>query len=72
MWKGEGGERKRERESEVSMLALSVVFFTCQVTGLKDILIDYYVSATDKRGNVKKTDIYHVYIASGNAVCNGS
>lgn len=41
-----------------------------QVTGLKDVLIDYYVSATDGRGNTKKTDIYHVYIGSGNAECN--
>ena len=41
-----------------------------QVTGLKDVLIDYYVSASDKLGNTKKTDIYHVYIGSGNASCN--
>jgi hypothetical protein len=25
-------------------------------------LVDYYVQATDKLGNTKKTDIFHVYI----------
>ena len=46
------------------------MFYLLQVTGLKSVLIDYYVSATDKRGNTKKTDIYHVYIGSGNAQCD--
>jgi len=32
------------------------------VEGLSNVLIDYYVEATDKAGNVKKTDIYHVMI----------
>ena len=41
-----------------------------QVTGLKDVLIDYYISATDKRGNMKKSDIYHVYVGSDNASCS--
>ena len=39
------------------------------MSGLKDVLIDYYVSATDGVGNTKQTDIYHVYIGSGNANC---
>ncbi len=42
-----------------------------QITGLKDTLIDYFVTATDTKGNVKKTDIYHVYIGAGNAACKG-
>ena len=40
-----------------------------QVTGLSNVLIDYYISATDTRSNVKKTDIYHVYIGNGSAAC---
>ncbi len=33
------------------------------------MLVDYYVSATDNAGNAKKTDIYHVYVETGNATC---
>ena len=40
-----------------------------QVTGLKDVLVDYYVTAIDIRGNTKKTDISHVYVGSGHAQC---
>ncbi|XP_064382608.1 alpha-amylase-like [Halichondria panicea] len=45
--------------------------FWIKITGLKDTLIDYFVTATDTKGNVKKTDIYHVYIGAGNAACKG-
>jgi len=31
---------------------------------VKDVLIDYYVAANDTVGNLKKTDIYHVYVGS--------
>jgi uncharacterized protein YjdB len=37
------------------------------VTGLKDALVDYYVEATDTKGNVRKSDIQHVYVGSGAA-----
>ena len=40
-----------------------------QVTGLKDVLADYYVTAIDNKGNTKKTDIYHVYVGTGHAQC---
>lgn len=40
-----------------------------KVTGLKDVLVDYYVTAIDTRGNTKKTDIYHVYVGTGHARC---
>ena len=42
-----------------------------QITGLREVLVDYmyYVSAIDAKGNVKKTDIYHVYVDSGNVKC---
>jgi len=33
-----------------------------QVVDLKDVLIDYYIAANDTVGNLKKTDIYHVYV----------
>lgn len=36
------------------------------IDGYKDILIDYYISATDTFGNIKNTDIYHVYIGNDN------
>ena len=42
------------------------------ITGMKSVLIDYYVAATDILGNTKKTDIFHVYVRSGNATCNYS
>lgn len=37
--------------------------FTANVTGVTHSLIDYYVSATDKLGNVAKSAIFHVYVA---------
>ncbi len=36
-----------------------------QVTGLRDVLIDYYVEATDTKGYTRKSPIQHVYIGSG-------
>jgi Glycosyl hydrolase family 57 len=36
-----------------------------KVTGFKNALLDYYIEAEDKYGNVFKSDIYHVYVASG-------
>lgn len=35
------------------------------ITGLKDVLVDYYVEATDTKGNIRKSDIQHVYVGSG-------
>ena len=40
-----------------------------QITTLSSVLIDYYVAATDSMGNIKKTDIYHVFIGNGTALC---
>lgn len=34
-----------------------------EITGYKDVLIDYYVEATDAKGNVFSTPIQHVYVA---------
>ena len=36
-----------------------------EIAGLKDKLIDYYVEATDTKGNIFKTPIQHVYIGTG-------
>ena len=37
------------------------------ITGLSEVLVDYYVEATDNKGNVFKTPIQHVYIGAANA-----
>jgi len=37
-----------------------------QVTGLSDTLVDYYIEATDTKGNVFKTPIQHVYVGNDN------
>jgi Glycosyl hydrolase family 57/Carbohydrate binding domain (family 25) len=34
------------------------------ITGLEDVLVDYYVEAIDGLGNVTKTDIQHVFVGS--------
>lgn len=39
------------------------------ITGLDEVLIDYYVEATDANGNITKSAIQHVYIGN-NAPCS--
>ncbi len=34
------------------------------ITGLEDVLVDYYVEAIDGNGNIAKTDIQHVWVGS--------
>jgi len=41
-----------------------------EVVGLRSKLIDYYVEATDARGNVAKSPIQHVYIGDGQGATN--
>ena len=36
-----------------------------EIAGIKDKLVDYYVEATDTKGNIFKTPIQHVYIGTG-------
>lgn len=36
--------------------------YSAKITGLKDVLVDYYVEATDTKGNVAKSIILHVYV----------
>ena len=38
-----------------------------EVTGLSDVLADYYVEAVDTRGHVRRPPIQHVYVGTGNA-----
>ncbi len=51
-------------------------YYWTKVTGYKDKLLDYYIEATDNKGNVTKADIQHVYVAAGGGGgptngCNG-
>jgi hypothetical protein len=34
------------------------------VTGYTNVLLDYFITATDTKGNVKKSDIYHVWVGN--------
>ncbi|GAB5495182.1 MAG: hypothetical protein Phyf2KO_02620 [Phycisphaerales bacterium] len=36
-----------------------------EVTGLSDVLVDYYVEAVDTLGNVKRSPIQHVWVGDG-------
>lgn len=42
-----------------------------QITGLSDVLIDYYVEAVDGNGLIKRTPIQHVYIGDGSGSTGG-
>jgi len=39
--------------------------YTAHMTGFADVLIDYYVEATDSLGHVKRSPIQHVWVGSG-------
>ncbi len=41
--------------------------YQATIAGQTDVLIDYYVEATDHQGNVRKSDIAHVYVGLGDA-----
>src|SRR5207237_9817341 len=38
-------------------------YYYAKVTGLSDTFVDYYVAATDTRGNTSNSPIQHVYVA---------
>ncbi|MDY6915385.1 MAG: DUF1722 domain-containing protein [Candidatus Cloacimonadota bacterium] len=40
--------------------------FSAEISGHEEILIDYYVEATDKNGNVAKSPIQHVWVGEIN------
>ncbi len=41
--------------------------YYAQVTGLSEVLVDYYVEAEDNQGNVKRSPIQHVYVGESNS-----
>ncbi len=43
----------------------SADYYYSKITGLSDSYVDYYVTATDARGNVSNSQIQHVYVAPG-------
>ncbi len=45
--------------------------FTAHVSGLEDVLLDYYVEARDEQGNVRKSPIQHVYVGTGGSSGGG-
>lgn len=72
-----GGDVEAWQSMEMNMVAMPVAKtnpapllraerYGATLSGLKDVLIDYYVEATDSKGNIRKTDIQHVWIGSGN------
>jgi hypothetical protein len=40
-------------------------YYYTKVTGISNSFVDYYVSATDARGNLYKSPIQHVYVGAG-------
>jgi hypothetical protein len=41
--------------------------YYAEVTGLSEVLVDYYVEAEDNDGNVKRSPIQHVYVGESNS-----
>ena len=46
--------------------------YSALISGLKDVLVDYYVEATDSKGNIARTFISHVYIGTGSGNNGGT
>ncbi|MFZ4575931.1 MAG: GC-type dockerin domain-anchored protein, partial [Phycisphaerales bacterium] len=38
---------------------------SARIVGVRDRLVDYYIEATDPRGNVRRGEIQHVYVGTG-------
>lgn len=47
-------------------------YFYSKVTGISNAFVDYYVSATDARGNIFKSPIQHVYVGAGGGGNSGT
>jgi hypothetical protein len=41
--------------------------YTGRITGLSQVLVDYYVEAVDTKGNTNRSDLYHVYVGQFNS-----
>ncbi|MCU0772095.1 MAG: hypothetical protein MUE94_10065 [Verrucomicrobia bacterium] len=46
-------------------------YYWAKVTGYTNVLLDYYVQATDSKGNTHKSDIQHVWVDSGSGSSSG-
>ena len=46
-------------------------YYYSKVTSISNAFVDYYVSATDARGNIFKSPIQHVYVGAGSGVNTG-
>jgi hypothetical protein len=47
-------------------------YYYAKVTGISNVFVDYYVSATDARGNLYKSPIQHVWVGGGSGGGSGS
>ena len=47
-------------------------YYYTKVTGISNAFVDYYVTATDARGNTYKSPIQHVYVGAGTGSSGGS
>jgi len=47
-------------------------YYYSKVTSISNAFVDYYVSATDARGNVFKSPIQHVYVGTGSGASSGT
>jgi hypothetical protein len=45
--------------------------YWAHLTGLADVLVDYYVEAVDGNGNVRRSPIQHVYVGTGGSSGDG-
>ena len=46
-------------------------YYYTQVSGISNAFVDYYVSATDTRGNTNKSPIQHVWVGAGSGGSSG-
>ena len=46
-------------------------YYYSKVTGISNAFVDYYVSATDARGNTFNSSIQHVYVGAGGGASSG-
>lgn len=42
--------------------------FSAKISGLSNVLVDYYIEANDNQGNVAKSEIEHVWVGSANTL----
>ncbi len=45
--------------------------YSAQISGMSEVLLDYYVEAIDTKGNVAQSDIQHVWVGKGSGGSGG-